>query len=760
MSEATLTQDNRFLAIGTPLGKDKLLLVAMHGTEALGRLFQYEMDLISEGSPVAANDILGKNITVSMETISGTTRYFNGFIAKFSFVGFDVNDNDQKKIFSYRATLVPRLWFLTRTSDCRIFQDMTVKDIIEAVFKDRGFSDYKFDLTGDYRTWEYCVQYRETDFNFVSRLMENEGMYYYFDHEDGKHTMTICDAPSAHKTVDSCESLHFDMPDPKSTDDAFIWNWTVGQEITPSKHSLTDYDPLQPRAQQQNADNVTHDHDPEPYEIFDYPGGFVAPEDGKTYANIRMEEAEARYIVGRGTSSARGIHAGAIFKLMDHPASEEADYLVTAVSYQMHNAGMAQGQGGGGPVYLCQVTCIPKTYEFRAPRTTPKPVVQGPQTAVVTGPSGEEIYTDKYGRVKVQFFWDREGKKNETSSCWIRVSQNWAGKQWGIVFNPRIGQEVIVDFLEGDPDRPIITGRVYNADQMPPYTLPANQTQSAIKTRSSKEGTQDNFNEIRIEDKKGSEDDYVHAEKDMNRVVENNDSLKVGSPKQDKGDQTIEIFNNQVITVGLDQCADGSRTEGIWNSEKTTIGAGKGQAADGSQIVGIWNNQQITIGSGKGQNSDGSQTIEIWKDRTVTIDTGNDSLEIKQGNRTVAIDTGDDSLDVKQGNRTVTIDTGNESVTLKTGNRDVKISMGNDSLALSMGNQSVKCDLGSISSEAMQSIELKVGGNSIKVDQMGVTITGMMIKIEGQVQTEVKGLMCQVSGDAMLQAKGAITMIG
>ena len=621
---------------------------------------------------------------------------------------------------------------------------MTVQNIIKAVFTDRNFSEYRFDLTGTYRQWEYCVQYRETDFNFVSRLMENEGMYYYFEHEDGKHTMVICDAPSAHKTVSTCESLHFDQPDLKSTDDAFIWNWTLGQEITPSKHSLTDYDPLQPKAQLQNAVNVTHEHDPGPYEIFDYPGGFVAAADGKTYANIRMEEAEARYIVGRGTSSARGIHAGAIFKLADHPACKEEDYLITAVNYQIQNAGMALGQnrGGSGPAYVCQITCIPNSYEFRAPRTTPKPIVQGPQTAVVTGPSGEEIYIDKYGRVKVQFFWDREGNKNETSSCWIRVAQNWAGKQWGIIFNPRIGQEVIVDFLEGDPDRPIITGRVYNADQMPPYALPANQTQSTIKTRSSKEGTPDNFNEIRFEDKKGSEEVYVHAEKDMNRVVENNDTLKVGSSKQDKGDQTIEIFNDQTITVGLDKCASGNRIEQIWNNEQTLIGVGKGQAADGSQWVDIWNDQVITIGSGKGQNSGGSQNILIWKNRIVTIDTGNDSLEIKQGNRTV------------------TIDTGNESVAIKMGNRDVKLSMGNDSLALSMGNQSVKCDLGSISNEAMQSIELKVGGNSIKIDQMGVTITGMMIKIEGQVQTEVKGLMCQVSGDAMLQAKGAITMIG
>jgi type VI secretion system secreted protein VgrG len=284
---------------------------------------------------------------------------------------------------------------------------------------------------------------------------------------------------------------------------------------------------------------------------------------------------------------------------------------------------------------------------------TPKPIVQGPQTAVVVGPSGEEIYTDKYGRVKVQFFWDRLGSKDEKSSCWIRVAEPLAGKNWGAVFTPRIGHEVVVEFLEGDPDRPLITGSVYNNDMMPPYALPDNKTQSVLKTRSSKGGGSDDFNELRIEDKKGSEEIYFHAQKDFNRVVENNDTLKVGSPQAD----------------------------------------------------------------------DGSQTIEIYKDRTETVKTGN------------------------------------EKVTVAQGNRDVEISMGNESLAIKMGNQTTKLDLGASSLEAMQSITLKVGQNSITIDQMGVTIKGMMISIQGQIQTQVKGTMTQINGDAMLQMQGGITMI-
>jgi type VI secretion system secreted protein VgrG len=342
-----------------------------------------------------------------------------------------------------------------------------------------------------------------------------------------------------------------------------------------------------------------------------------------------------------------------------------APYVLTDIEHNAHTTSFGTSKGAMEDHYSNSFRCIPAPVHFRPPRLTPHPSVAGPQPAVVVGPSGEEIYVDKYGRIKVQFFWDRQGKKDENSSCWVRVSQLWAGKNWGAIFTPRIGQEVMVDFLEGDPDQPLVTGRVYNAEQMPPYALPANMTQSGIKTRSSKNGGSDNFNELRFEDKKGSEEVYFHAEKDMNRVVENNDTLKVGN------DQTIEIKNN----------------------------------------------------------------------RTETVTTGNESVTIKTGNRLVEVSQGNDDHKIKMGNR------------------GVEISMGNDSLKISMGNQTTKLDLGASSTEAMQSITLRVGQSSIKIDQMGVTIKGMMISIQGQVQTEVKGLMTTVNADAMLTCKGAITMI-
>jgi type VI secretion system secreted protein VgrG len=363
----------------------------------------------------------------------------------------------------------------------------------------------------------------------------------------------------------------------------------------------------------------------------------------------------------------RRLAAGHKFTLVTPPGDvlakslkAEGAYVLTAVTHTLKGGSDFQSGAPGPFEYRVEFVCIPAALPFRPPRTTPRPRVAGTQTAVVVGPAGEEIFTDKYGRVKVQFQWDREGKKDADSSCWARVGSIWAGKQWGAIHIPRIGQEVIVDFLEGDPDQPIILGSVYNAEQMPPYKLPDNKTQSGLKSRSTLKGSPDNFNELRFEDKKGSEEVYFHAEKNFTRIVENNDTLKVGFEKKDQGDQTMEVFNNQ----------------------KLTVGAGKAQAADGSQ------------------------TVSIYKDRTATIEMGNDSLTIK------------------------------------------------------MGNQTTKLNLGKSETEALQSIELKVGQSSVKVDQTGVTIKGLMIQVEGQVMTQVKGLMTQVTADAILTAKGALTMIG
>jgi type VI secretion system secreted protein VgrG len=361
---------------------------------------------------------------------------------------------------------------------------------------------------------------------------------------------------------------------------------------------------------------------------------------------------------------------------------------------------------------------------FRPARITPKATVQGPQTAVVVGPSDHEIYTDEYGRVKVQFFWDRLGANDENSSCWIRVGQSWAGKTWGMIFIPRIGQEVIVDFLEGDPDQPIITGSVYNADQMPPYPLAASMTQSGLKTHSAKEGTNDNFNELRFEDKKGGEEIFLHAERDFTREVENDDvltvglekgsdgNLKIGVAGKATGNQTVTVFNNQILTVGKKVGStaptDGSQTIEIWKNQTLAIGKGEANSGDGSQMTTIFKDQTITIGNnlslkiGDAKSADGSQTIEIWKGRTVTLKTGDEKLTVTKGNQTVKISGGTSSL------------------------------------------------------EAMQSITLKVGDNSIKIAPDGITIKGTLVTIQAQAAFKAKAPMCDVLADGILTLKGGL----
>jgi type VI secretion system secreted protein VgrG len=646
---ATYTQQNRLLSLTTPLGTDVLLLQAFTGEEALSRPFVYHLDLASHRDDIAAKDIVGQAVTWSVEHFDKAPRYFNGVVSRF-FAGGPARAGMRL----YRAEVVPWLWFLSRSADCRIFQNKSVPDIVKAVFDGLGFTDYQFKLQGTYDPREYCVQYRETAFNFVSRLLEHEGIFYFFHHEDGKHTLVLADDAGAY--ADCPESQVDFSEDALAPNHAFRWEHRY--EFRPGKWTETDYNFETPATDLQvNTNTLVDQPGADKFELRDYPGDYLKSSGGTRLVKLRMQEEEAPYHVVSGASTCCTFTPAGKFTLASHEIASEAGqaYVVTSVQHAATDTSYGGSAAGSG--YQNSFTCIPAAVTFRPPRLAPRPVVQGPQTAVVTGPKGEEIYVDKYGRVKVQFYWDRLGKKDENTTCWIRVSQNWAGKNWGMVFHPRIGQEVVVDFLEGDPDRPLVTGRVYNADQMPPYALPDNMTQSVLKTRSSKQGSAENFNELRFEDKKGSEEVYFHAEKDFNRVVENNDTLKVGFDKKDKGDQTVEVFNNQTIKVGTPQSPDGS------------------------------------------------QTTTVHKDRTVTLEMGNDTLTIK------------------------------------------------------MGNQTTKLDLGKSETEAMQSIELKVGESSVKLDQTGVTIKGMLISIQGQLQTQVKGTITQVNGDAMLQMQGGITMI-
>ncbi len=482
-------QGHRELSIDTPLGSDVLLLTRFTGTEALSAPFEYELELLSEKPDINFSDILGKNVSVSLSAKSGalsaasSIRYFNGYISRFE------QTHSEGNIYHYSAVMVPWLWFLKRRRDCRIFQKLTVPEIVQRIFSDLGFSSVVDNaLTATYRTWDYCVQYRETDFDFVSRLLENEGIYYFFKHEKDAqsgnitHKLVLADGVSASVNINGDSSISYLGPD-RAAKGEYIRDWKLRQALQSGNFMLNDYDFTAPKksllASAANTAGVVSQTD---HRVYDYPGGYTQSSDGGNYVQARMQEQQAGFAVASGNSNNRGVEAGYLFTLADHPVSAmNQTYLIQSAHYDIRNENYLQDQPG--PVettFTCNLTCFESSQQFRPARITPKAVVRGPQTAVVVGPSGEKIYTDEYGRVKVQFYWDTYGTSDQNSSCWIRVSQSWAGApnnglNWGDMALPHVGDEVIVDFLEGNPDKPLITGRVYNADNMPPESLPANK---------------------------------------------------------------------------------------------------------------------------------------------------------------------------------------------------------------------------------------------------------------------------------------------
>jgi len=573
-----LTQKNRELAIGkTPLGEEVLLLVSMSGTEHLGRLFEYRLELVSENAQIKAEDIVGQNVTIRLRLGGDKTRYFNGYINHFTQV------TAYGRLAKYQATMVPWLWFLTRTADCRIYQDQKIPDIIKEVFKKHELKDFEDALSDSYSKKEYCVQYRETDFDFVSRLMEQEGIYYFFKHENGKHNLVLADSPSAHEPYPEFDEIEYHAADKGTKAEGCISDWLVETHLQPVLYALNDFDFKDTKKALEVRAKVSRKHAAADFEVYDYPGKYTESGDGDSYARKRIEELQAQFEVATADSDCRGICPGFTFNLTEHPRDDRnGNYLITSASYKIEgNEYFSSTEEGGECVYACKFTAIAADQAFRAARTTPKPTVSGPQTAIVVGPSGEEIYTDEYGRVKVKFHWDRYSKADENSSCWIRVAQVWAGKNWGAIYTPRIGQEVIVDFLEGDPDQPIITGRVYNAQVMPPYDLPTNKTMSTLKSNSSKGG--EGFNEIRYEDKKGEEQIFIHAEKNLDIRVKN--------------DRFETVINNRHLHVGKDKFehVENKRNEKVDADHKEEIGKDRHLKVKGQEAKEVGKNLSLTV---------------------------------------------------------------------------------------------------------------------------------------------------------------------
>lgn len=599
-------QQNAYLSLATPLGADKLLLTALRGTEGVSEPFAFDLEMISEDATIDFSKIVGKSVTVTLALEGGNKRYLSGVVARFSQVGGDPG------FASYRAQLVPWLWWLTLQSDSRIFQAKSAPDIVTGLFDELGLRDYRSALSGSYAAREYCVQYRESTFDFVSRLLEEEGIYYYFEHESGKHTMVLADDSSAATDCPHRAGARFGAPGNARELLDVVFRLESEQRAVSAKYATDDYNFETPSAELL----ATAEGKADRMEVFDYPGGYAAKGDGDARAKLRLQALQHEARAVRGESYCRAFTPGFKFALSGHPRPDtNASYVLRRVSHDASHDS-----------YSNSFEAFPATLPFRPPRLTPRPRIEGAQTALVTGKSGEEIWTDKYGRIKVLFHWDRKGKKDETSSCWVRVAQGWTGKGWGAMFLPRIGQEVVVSFLEGDPDRPLVTGSVYNAEQTVPYGLPGEQTKSTVKSNTSKGGG--GANEIRFEDKKDAEEIYVHAQKDMNTKVENdrattvlkgNDTLVV-----EKGGRSVTVKKG-AETLAVDE---GNRTVEVKKGDETHKVAGE-------RSVSVTKKEKHVNSADYGQQVSGKFELKVTGDLLIDV-TGSITIKSAQSVTTQA----------------------------------------------------------------------------------------------------------------------------
>ena len=633
---------NRTFIAHSPLG-DQLEFRSMEGTEQISRLFEFRVRLLSQNSSISAKSLLGKDMSIEVDLTTekggGGKRFISGQVTQFTYIG---KDGD---FYLYESILRPWLWHATRRSDFKIFQFKKAPDIIKEVLGKYGFS-IEDRLTGAYREWPYIVQYGETDFNFVSRLMEQEGAYFYFQHSNGNHTLVLADDIGSHSPLPNGPSTIPYYPGDRAAhvrDEDFIDGWRFAEDITSGNFAADDYDFEKPKALLDTYQQQPAGHTEDSRELYEWPGGYTEYGDGENYARIRIEQQGAQREIAQGEGNARNIAPGYLFTFCKYPrADQNKEYLIEAAHYRFEeNVRRSDGAGGSGAAkrggidsgttYRISFSVVPKSTAYRSQRVTPKPHTTGPQTAVITGPAGEEIYCDKYGRVKVQFHWDRYSTFDENSSCWIRVSQTWAGANYGSMHIPRIGQEVIVDFLNGDPDYPIITGRVYNAMQTVPWDLPANKTMSGIKTRSSKDGTfgegfknsPGTANAIRFEDKAGQEQLWLHAQKDQLTEVENDEDKWVGQDRRKTIDRdefnTIHRDRTEIVDRNEKINVHGWRTEEVDLDETITIHQNRKERVDHNETISIGDNRTEDVGKNEKIDIGINQSLKVGSNRDKTI---------------------------------------------------------------------------------------------------------------------------------------------
>ncbi|EPE7491302.1 type VI secretion system Vgr family protein [Cronobacter universalis] len=598
--------------ITVQLPVEGLLFWKLSGREALSEPFMFTLTLLGTDARADRSALLGQPVTVTIPTQAlMTPRYLNGKVTRVAVSAVELSGT---RYAAYELTVEPDLWPMQRDRNLRIFQGQTVPQIVKTLL---GESRVNMEerLSGSYRVWEYCVQYQESSLDFISRLLELEGIAYHFRHEQDRHTLVLTDAPGQYEPFPGYETIPYHVtPSGGSTDEEGISQWALEDSVTPGIYSLDDYDFRKPNAWLFQARQNPLSPQPGSIDVYDWPGRFVEHGHGEFYARIRQERWQVEHRQTQGTATALGIAPGHTFVLRNAPFfGDNGEYLTTVAHYRFEENRYASGPDSN-TLHEIRFEVIPADVPYRPAQKTPWPRTYGPQTAKVVGPQGESIWTDKYGRVKVKFHWDRLGKGDDTSSSWVRVSSAWAGQGFGGVQIPRVGDEVVVDFINGDPDRPLITGRVYNEASMPPWALPAAATQMGFLSRS-KDGSPDNANALRFEDKAGEEQVWLHAEKNMDTDIENDETHSVGSNRTKtiganetttvKKNRTETVVGNETITVHQ------NRTETVDGNETITIHSNRTETVDQNEDVRIGQNQSVTV--------NGAQTLRVDKTKTETI---------------------------------------------------------------------------------------------------------------------------------------------
>ncbi len=640
---ATFVQENRTIGVETALGTDKLLLLSFAGEEQISGLFRFELRMMSEEGKIKPADIVGKSVDFYVRDKDDEKRYFNGIVSRFAYGGQD------DRAHYYNAEVVPWMWLLTKGSDCRVHESEKKKDakaIIDQLLGDLGFSDYKWDVKRTLEKREYCVQFRETHYDFLTRLLEEEGIYFYFRHEQGKHVLVMTDhVNGVCELKDSQVQLLSNLSQPEDTDN--LKGWKHSYEYTSGKWSLTDYNFENPSTSLLlNKSSLISLQDNSKYEFYDFPGLYGQKGPGESLTMLRMQGEESRHNIVSGSSHCRSFSPGGKFEVAKHhnDAEKGGKWVLTRVTHTANLGGnYLTGAAHETQIYQNEFQCLPADIVYRPP-FKPRVGVEGVQSAVVVGPPGEEIYTDKFGRVKVQFPWDRVGKKDDKSSYWIRVSQVHAGSGWGMMDLPRIGEEVLVSFLDGNPDRPIIIGRVYNGDNSVPFSLPGEMTRRGNTTKTHKGS---GANEMSMDDTAGKEQLRINAQYNMDTNVNNNQTLKVGVDRTNiigsnevieiGADQKVTIKANQVVAITSNQTlsVDGDQKFTIKGSRKDTVGGDEETAITGKQKLTVGAAQEISVGAT--QKTDIKTDMALHAGATIKIDAGT-SIELIVGASTIKID--------------------------------------------------------------------------------------------------------------------------